>query len=216
LGTSGETYIGGLQAAGSFKVKGTRRGAAEYEVALVGDMPNNFEFGMPSYDMKAVRPGWLGGGKAKTSKDGNKYVVIPFRHSTGDGKRFNYTGKAAAVNSPNLKTQLRAAVKNYGLDRMTRTATGQVVKGVTARIPNTAPVHPFLQGMVRTQKPMAGRTNAGQRGSSTLTTFRIMSEKSKPGSWIHPGLKPANILPEVESWVDSQLGRIIETIIGGT
>jgi hypothetical protein len=211
LGTSSEIYINGLRQAESFVMKegiGT-----SYEISLVGKMPNDFEFGMPSFDMKAVRPGWLGGAKAKTSKDGSKYVVIPFRHST-TSQRFAYTGKAKGV-EPDLKGQLRKAVKDYGLDRMTRTATGQVVRGVTARIPNKAPVHSYLKGMVRTQTPTSGTTPKGLgRGSSTLTTFRVMSEKSKASSWIHPGLKAANLLPEVESWIDDQMGRIIETILG--
>lgn len=212
LGTSMEIYVNGLRQAESFKI--LSGGNPAYEISLVGQMPNNFEYGMPSFDMKSVRPGWLGGSKAKIGKDGKKYVVIPFRHST-TSQRFAYTGKAKGV-EPDLKSQLRKAVRDYGLDRMTRTATGQVVRGVTARIPNKAPVHSYLKGMVRTQTPTAGTTKAGQqRGSSTLSTFRIMSENSKPGSWIHPGLKAANLLPEVESWVDSQLGRIVETMTGG-
>ena len=212
LGTSKEIYINGLRQAESFKMVTT--GNTTYEISLVGKMPNDFEFGMPSFDMKTVRPGWLGGGKAKTSKDGSKYVVIPFRHST-TSERFAYTGKAKGV-TPDLKGQLRKAVKDYGLDRMTRAGTGQVVSGVTARIPNKAAVHSYLRGMVRTQTPTAGTTKSGQgRGSSTLTTFRIMSEKSDPSSWIHPGLKPANLVAEVETWVDSQLDRMIETMFGG-
>jgi hypothetical protein len=41
-----------------------------------------------------------------------------------------------------------------------------------------------------------------------------MSTKSKPGSWIHPGLDGANLMPEVESFIDSQMGKIIETMLG--
>lgn len=215
LGTSREIYIGGLRQAESFSVKGSMSNPI-FEIQLVGQMPNNFEFGMASFDMKSVRPGWLGGSKAKTSADGSKYVVIPFRHSTGSSPQMAYTGKAKAID-PDLKKQLRKAVKDYGLDKMTRAASGQVVPGVTARIPNKAPVHSYLRGMVRTQQPTAGVTKTGlQRGSSTLTTFRVMSEKSKPDSWIHPGLDAVNILPEVERWIDGQLGNIIETILSGS
>jgi hypothetical protein len=214
LGTSREIYINGLRQAESFTVKGSPTSPI-FEIQLVGNMPNNFEFGMASFDMKSVRPGWLGGAKAKTAADGSKYVVIPFRHSTGDSARMAYTGKAAAVD-PNLKDQLRKAVRDYGLDRMVRTASGKVVEGAVSRIPNKAPVHSYLKGMVRTQKGMDGTTKTGlQKGSSTLTTFRVMSEKSRPDSWIHPGLDAANLLPEVESWVDNQLGNIIETVLSG-
>lgn len=215
LGTSREDYINGLRQAESFKRIDRGGGTAVYEIALVGKMPNNFEFGMSSFDMKTVRPGWLGGSKAKTSADGSKYVTIPFRHSTGSGKRMAYTGKAAQVKDPSLKQQLRKAVRDYGLDRMTRTGTGQVVTGTTARIPNKAAVHPYLRGLTRIQQAATGTTPSGlQKGSSSLMTFRRMSTKSKPESWIHPGLDGVHLMPEVESFIDSQLGRLIETMLG--
>jgi hypothetical protein len=210
LKTSRDIYIQGLRQAESFKASESAMGM-KFEISLVGEMPNNFEFGMGSFDMKTVRPGWLGGMRAKIGKDGKKYVTIPMRHSTGSGARMGYTGKAAAIEGPNLKTQLRRAVKQYGLDKMVMTATGQVAEGTVARIPKGAPVHPYLKGMVRTQKAL---DVPKWRGSGQLTTFRRLSENSKPSAWIHPGLKAANLLPEVESWLDSQLDRVIEMILG--
>lgn len=209
LNTSRDTYIRGLQQSDSFSVSPTAQGDV-YQVQLVGQMPNEFEFGKKSFDMKTVRPGWLGGAKARTAKDGSKYVIIPFRHSTSSTTNINYTGKAAAVNNPDLKTQLRAAVKEYGLDRMQRLASGRVQEGAVAKIPNRAPVHPYLQGLVRIQKGLDSQTSTGkQRGSSSLMTFRIMSTKSPASSWIHPGIKAANILPEIEAWVNSQMDKIL-------
>jgi len=71
LKTSRDDYIGGLQQADS--MTSTKVGDTEiHEIQLVGKMANDFEFGLPSFDMKAVRPGWLGGSKAKTGKDGKK------------------------------------------------------------------------------------------------------------------------------------------------
>ena len=209
LQTSRELYINGLRQAESYKQEVSPDGGMVIEIQLVGDMPNNIEFGMGSFDMKSVRPGWLGGSKAKTGKDGKKYVTIPFRHSTSNSPRFADTGKAKA---DGLKGQLRAAVKTYGLDRMVRAGTGQVVEGVVARIPSKAPVHPYLQGLQRSQVQTAG--SLGMRGSGQLHTFRRMSENSKPSAWIHPGIKAANILPEIESWMDGQLDNVIEMMLG--
>ena len=207
LHTTRETYIDGLRQAESFVAAGD-----SFSISLVGRMPNNIEFGMAGFDMKTVRPGWLGGAKSKVSKSGSRYVVIPFRHSTGGGPRMNYTGKAAAVGD--LKTQLRDTVKKYGIDRMVRAATGQVVAGPVSRVPKSAAVHPYLKGLTRIQKPTEGKTKSGMgKGSSQLMTFRIMSEKSNPESWIHPGIKAASILPEVERWVDSQLDKIIGDLL---
>jgi hypothetical protein len=217
LETSREVYVNGLRQSESFTMlRGSGRGRpSSYEITLVGNMPNNFEYGMGPFDMKGVRPGWLGGKSSKIGKDGKKYVVIPFRHSTSGSPRFNYTGKAKSVSDPDLKTQLRKTVKTYGLDRMVRTATGQVVTGIANRLPKSAPVHPYLQGMVRTQQAISGTTSTGlSRGQGSLMTFRVMSENSKPDSWIHPGLRPVNLLAEVEQFVDNEMRKIATTILG--
>ena len=216
LETSREIYVNGLRQSESFTaLRGGGRGAtASYEITLVGNMPNNFEYGMAPFDMKGIRPGWLGGKSSKVGKDGKRYVIIPFRHSTTDSPRFNYTGKAKSVSDPDLKTQLKKTVKTYGLDRMVRTATGQVVTGTVKRLPKSAPVHPYLQGMVRIQQAISGSTSSGQRGSGTLMTFRVMSENSKPDSWNHPGLRPVNLLAEVEQFVDNEMRKIALNILG--
>jgi len=205
-------YMNGLQQAESFTSSSTG-GLNVYELKLVGKMANNIEFGSPSYDMKSIRPGWLGGKKAKTNKDGKKYIVIPFRHSTSSSTNMAYTGKAARAN---LKQELKKTVKAYGLDRMVRTASGKVVEGTVKRVPKAAGVHSYLQGMVRIQKGISGKTSTGlQRGSSKLMTFRIMSENSPADSWIQPAKAGANLLPEVETFVNNELDQIIDTILGG-
>jgi hypothetical protein len=212
LGTSRDTYIQGLRQAESFKALGTSDRPV-FEIQLVGVMPNNFEYGMESFDMKGVRPGWLGGGKAKMAKDGSTYVTIPFRHSTGSSPRMGYTGKAKAIDDPNLKTMLRKAVREYGLNRMINSSTGTPVQGAVARIPNKAPVHPYLQGLTRMQK-VSTSAKGKKTGSGTLMTFRRMSSKSDPESWIHPGIDGANILPDVERWVNGQLDKVMDQILG--
>jgi len=211
LKTSREDYINGLRMAESFSM--SMVGATtKFEVQLVGKMANNYEFGMASYDMKAVRPGWLGGAKAKTSKDGTKYISIPFRHSIGSAARLAYSGKAKR---DDLSKELRKVAKDYGLNRMLRTASGGVVTGSVKRVPNSAPVHPYLRGLTRVQHKTGGHTSKGkERGSSSLMTWRIMSEKSPASSWIHPGIQGANILRDVEIWVDNELNSLINIMMG--
>ena len=210
LKTSQADYIVGLYQAESFRsyVRGT---AIVHEVQLVGRMPNNFEFGMAGFDMKAVRPGWLGGAKAKTSKDGSKYVSIPFRHSTTMSNL--YSGKAALTRTHEIRGHVAWAARRYGLNKMTR--VGKKIKtGPTGRIPKTATVHPYLRGLTRYQTKTKGITKSGkERGSSTLVTFRTMSEKSDPGAWIHPGITGAKILPIVERWVDNELNSVVDHIM---
>lgn len=211
LKTSREDYINGLRMAESFNMK-MLGGSTAFEVQLVGRMPNNFEFGMDSFDMKLVRPGWLGGSKAKTAEDGHRYVVIPFRHSIGSAAILAYSGKAKAAD---LATELKKVAKDYGLNRMVRNATGQVVPGPVRRVPNSAPVHPYLRGLTRIQNPVSGRTPSGkQRGQGTLMTWRVMSENSDASKWQHPGIAGANILKDVDSWVDRELNNVIRIMMG--
>jgi len=210
LRTSRDDYIAGLQKADSFKVS-KRSGATLYEIALIGEMPNNFEFGMNSFDMKAVRPGWLGGGKAKTAKEGHKYITIPFRHSTTSNARIDYSGRARREN---LKQDLRRTVKRYGLDRMVRTGTGRGAPprmGPVRRVPRSAPVHPYLRALTRTQH-VERKTG---RSYGQLNTWRVMSEKSDAGSWMHPGIRPANLMEDVLRFVDNEFNTTIKKMFGG-
>lgn len=205
LKSSRADYINGLRQAESFSVR-VMGASTIFEIALVGRMPNAFEFGMAGFDMKAVRPGWLGGAKAKTAKDGHKYITIPFRHSMSSAANLAYTGKAARAD---LKGELRKVVRKYGMDRMVRAATGQALEGPVKRIPPNAPTHSYLQGLTRVQQ----RTSQPNRAQGQLFTWRVMSERSDPGSWRHPGLKAANLLGEVESWVDRELDGVIDLIL---
>jgi hypothetical protein len=217
LNSSREEYIKGLQAAGSFVPKRSASGDS-YEITLVGQFPNDLEFGKGPFDMKTARPGWLGGKKAKVGKDGSTYVTIPFRHSTSNSPRFNYTGKAAAISSPDLKTHLRQTVKDFGLDKMIRTATGKVVTNggkAVKTLPKGSAPHPYLEGLSRYQTASSGTSASGkQRGGGTLMTFRRMSTKSDPSSWIHPGLEAVNLLQEVESYVEREMSVIARNVMG--
>jgi hypothetical protein len=209
LKSSRSEYVKGLRQAESFKH--LRLGDSErYDIQLVGKMANNFEFGMDNFDMKLVKPGWLGGGKAKISKEGKKYIVIPFGHSKSDSPGQAYSGKAARAN---LKTELKKTMKQYGLDSLVRTAAGKVKEGTVARVKKDPSVHPFLHGLVKIQKAVSGSTSTGLgRGSSKMMTFRVMSEDSD--GWNHPGITAKNILPDVERYVDNELDKIIDLILG--
>lgn len=211
LHSSRSMYVNGLRQAESFQAI-VVSGAPVFTIALVGSMPNNVEHGMSSFDMKAARPGWLGSPKAKISADGHRYIRIPFRHSTSSGSNIAYTGQAKAAN---MKQELKQAVKSYGLDRMLRTAAGNVKTGPVARIPNNATdVHRFLRGLTRIQEAFNSTTPSGQqRGASSLMTWRVLSEKSADDAWIHPGLPGVHLLDEVSRWTDRELDRVIEEIM---
>jgi len=207
LTTSRSTYIEGLQKADTIRNYMTGN-VLVVEIQLIGRMPNAFEYGMPSFDMKSVRPGWLGGGKAKAGKDGKMYVTIPFRHSTSSSARLAYSGKAAR---DNLQQELRKTVKQYGLNRLIKSSSGAIAEGPVARVPKDASVHRYLHGLTKIQKA----SPSGGRHSSSMMTWRRISENSEPGSWIHPGIEKKNLLPRVGRFADQELERIINMIFRG-
>jgi len=213
LSSARADYIRGLNSVGSRKTYflGTMK---VYEINLVGEMPNNFEFGMDSYDMKTAKPGWIGGGK--------KYTRIPFRHSESSRSNIGYTGKAK---KSDLRVGLELVKKQYGLHRMIKAASGQAIPGPVRRVPRGAvhrgatkklsstPIHPYLRGLTRVQQtPAPGK----KQGGSQTITWRTISEKSPAGSWIHPGIRAANILPEVEKFVDRELASMIDKLLQGS
>jgi len=217
LSTSRADYIHGLRQAESFRMTSSG-GSTVFEIQLVGKMANNYEHGMAGFDMKSVRPGWLGGGKAITAKEGHSYIRIPFRHSKSSDARLGYSGKAKRADLGRL---LKETTSAFGMNRMVRTSGGKVVTGPVARVPNNASgVHPYLRGLTKIQSKAGGSpvTLAGgkkaERGSSTLVTWRVMSEKSPAGSWKHPGLDGANLMPLVESWIKREVNSVIDKILG--
>jgi len=212
LRTSADIYINGLQQSDSFTTR-YERTEPYYDITLVGRMANNIEYGMDPFDMKAIRPGWLGGSKARVNKKGQSYVVIPFRHSTGPSRRFAYSGRAAAMG---LQNKLKRTVREYGLNKMIRGARGNVIPGPVKRVPKRAPIHEYLRGITRVQQVARGTTSRGlQRGSSQLITWRVMSEASSPESWQHPGIEAKNLLEEVKQWVDREMERVVDTVMAG-
>lgn len=207
--TARTDYINGLRQGESFQ-QIMVGGEPVWVITLVGTMPNNYEFGMPAFDMKTVRPGWLGGAKAKTAADGHKYIVIPFRHSTTSTSNLAYSGKAAMQD---LRSELKKTVRAYGLDRAIKTATGEPVQGVAARVPTRAPVHQYLKGLTKIQEVKTTPDGVRKMVSSRLMTWRVMSENSAPDAWLHPGIQPANLLREVNNYVDRELTNIVNTVM---
>jgi len=200
-----QEYVFGLQKRESFVTKKSSD-KTMFVISLIGKLPNMLEFGFPSFDMKQVKPGWLWGSKAKTSKEGKQYVVIPFRHPATARTNIRYSGKAKKAG---LQQEIKKVRRKYGLDRMIRTATGTIVPGPVKRVPRAASVHPYLRGLTRTQKPH----RSGKTGTSQLSTFRVMSEKSPASSWVHPGYEGVKLLPEIERYIHQSLENKIRLLL---
>jgi hypothetical protein len=166
-----------------------------------GKLANAIEDGVAPYDLKK---GLLRSSKAKKTKSGKPYIHVPFQLKTpGGGVRppepetmprpiyrlASQLGIGAQVKLPKkyedygLKTRLSADLSRWGH--------------------YTWKVSPY-QGITKVQEP--GATKA------TYMTFRTVSKKSDPSSWIHPGFRARNIMQEASKNLDKLVPEILDSI----
>ncbi len=155
--------------------------------------------------------------KAKRSKSGDRYVVVPFDHSPGQG----VTSTTPA--QQDLISTIKSAMKKEGIpfgkieadasgaakigklhsfsinDKPIKTknapgqghgAIGDVRQGPTGT--------PFLQGVSVYQQ---ADPKAKSGAKKVIMTFRIASSKHEEQQrWIHPGNEPMNIIEDAAKW----------------
>lgn len=157
--------------------------------------------------------------KAKRSKDGSTYVVVPFQHNKakqnltpGQQMLLNTIKKELAKvgTTPNqIETNGRGEVK-LGLVRSlditkapVSTPRRRIGAGPTGQVAQGPTGIPILKGVRVYQKEFknkAGETKVGR----FVMTFRTASSKMGPDRWRHPGLPPTNLLEEGVKWALEQ------------
>lgn len=148
--------------------------------------------GYGPYDMK---PGFLKSPKAKENKEGKKYFILPFRHMTEGATR---PGK-----------KMSPSVHKAAMNKITR---NEMVKGAAFEEQKGTKDDPSDFGLVNSKGyewqngPYAGMTNTAQNKAgkkhSTFRTFRVISEKSDPSSWWHPGVESNDVIGSVVNYVE--------------
>jgi hypothetical protein len=167
--------------------------------------------------------------KAKTSKDGSRYLTVPFDHSPGKGK----TGTTPAGKT--LIDTIRGELKTRGIPfgKIEKGPDGKPLLGNLHNIDITkAPVKtaegpgqgwgpvgavrqgqsgtPFLQGIRISQNKVKDPKTGRESVKRSIMTFRVASSKqSGKGMWVHPGLEAKNMLEEGAQWAANQWERVI-------
>jgi hypothetical protein len=200
LHSTSSTYI---EAIGAPKRKGTT-----IEIKLGGAMPNMIENGCPPFDMKK---GLLRSPKAKRDKKGNKYITVPLRMKSAGA----YGGSPPVLPSPiyrqalNLKfgQSLTLPKKYEGWGLKTRLSADLKKWGHY-----TWKTSPF-QGVTRVQR-FPGLTPLGlpREKLGKMMTFRRVSTKSDPNSWIHPGFTALNLIEKTAEKVNSIFPKILDSV----
>ena len=173
---------------------------------------NAVELGVPGFDMK---PGMLNSPKAKTNKQGGKYLIIPFRFATPTaiGESEAFTAKlppeihkiAKEKDGPLALSDIPEQYhipKSAELRQKAKSMNWEQAKEATADHEKTS----IYQGL---QKRDGGYMN-----------FRVVSENSEPGAWQHPGIEArelarkalANYEPQIPTQVDGLIDDYLSNL----
>lgn len=144
-----------------------------------------------------LRKTLLASPNAKTAKDGHKYMVIPFRHIGPDGEGAGVEKARPLAYAPSLADRVWTRASAY-LDAVNHDAPGR------GSVPAT------LGGPILREHHKTGLlTRAIRNEGGGMTTFRTISETVGVGvSWMHPGIKPVSLVPEVAAFARVEWGRM--------
>lgn len=169
--------------------------------------------------------------KAKTGKDGDRYIAIPFNHKKGKTEMTPAQRNLTAT----IKTEFSKMGIPYGKIETHKDGSPRI--GVLHNVDITkvplksydgpgqgwGPVGdvrqgptgiPFLQGIqVRQRKALDKKGN--EFVSREIVTFRMASDKMKaqPGRWDHPGTAAVPLMEEGSQWAKEQWETKIAPVI---
>lgn len=176
-------------------------GTISQRVIATAKIAEQLEKGSGPWDMK---PMLLGGPKARMGKHG-RYNIIPFRHGTsqasGSNSNFPTMPKDVYQQARQLKASLRAGKKTAWGGRTTGTeAAHPAGRNATTHEPHKAGKY---EGMVRVEKTYAKATQ------SKYLTFRVVSDNSPAGSWIHKGYPAHRIAEAVTTYCRPAIEKMV-------
>jgi len=196
-----------------------------------------FENGWEPFDMKKALQT---SEKVRISKDGKRYLIIPFEHGTpgtttkrampqeiySEAKRLKPSIISNKFNEGSVRQAVTQAdaelLKKYNPTRVQRNSYewGDKLTHIKRAELEDGSIY---KGMVRFQtnpnivRDMVGASKFGfknqtdnMRSHSLYTTFRVMSEDSQ--GWMHPGLKAMNIRGET---FDETKNEVLQKISNG-
>jgi len=172
------------------------------QVVATSKVAEQLENGCAPFDMK---PALLNGPKARIGKNG-RYNIIPFRQGTGNGSSPNSNFPAMPKDVYKQARALKASVKQGNAIKWGGKLTGTETQHAPGKNPTSGYQHKNgrFEGMVRIEKTYAKATQ------NKYMTFRIVSDKSAPGSWIHPGYKPHNIAGAVSAFCKPAIEAMVQ------
>lgn len=163
---------------------------------------NAVESGISDFDMKA---GHLKSPKAKMSKKGYRYMVIPI------GKDPSISPKTEKGQEFQQKVKQALAQKKFGIKKLKADVNGGVFE--TQEVLSDV----GLDGFYRYRKFESidsYHQNKNKKQQWQYVLFRVMSENPESKSkWQHPGIQPVHIFKETERFFNENATKMIEGFI---
>lgn len=192
------------------------KGKFEKSIILTGVFNNMLEEGFSAFDMKN---GFAKSSKRKFNKKGGWYLTIPFRHGAAG------TLGASSSFQNILPTDIHDIVKTYIAGKqLTQSNIPKPFDSIKTRktiiIPSTGKKFDAYTHKSSIYAGVSKSTAAyGSTTQNTYKSFRRVSEKSDPMSWIHSGItafrlsdKAVNNTP-VDIIVNNTAKQFLETIL---
>lgn len=175
------------------------------EVVSTSPHGERIEDGQRAWDMK---PKLLASPKAKTNKDGKRYITVAFRH-----------GAPGTKTMPAMPQSVYNQAKKLGYSRRNGNVLGGIVKyswgdkmGANAQGQRShTGDHPGA-GYTWKTGLYTGMVRGGQPGHSQYLTFRRLSENSDSKAWMHPAVKPR---PVREAVMENTRDEILQLVRNG-
>jgi len=159
------------------------------------------EDGMPAHSMI---PALLASKKAKTARDGSKYMVVPFEHAKGPTQQ--------TTEAQSITAKLRAELKTRKIpyQKVERNPDGSPKSGLLHKLnlggeqrgatAHNAPwASPVLDGVRIYQHVIKGQ-NGKTSVRRDIMTFRVASSKHFGLKWNHPGLGGVHLIDDAFKW----------------
>ncbi|HUM43273.1 MAG TPA: hypothetical protein PKI14_10020 [Fervidobacterium sp.] len=154
---------------------------------------------------------FLNSPKAKTAKDGGKYLVIPFKHNKGPTQ--NSAAQQRVTNFVNRE------LKAKGLDKIQTDSNGKAIIGKVATVkidnpkqPTNRFNQPILKGLTIYQREVKTKSGKTQIKRDVMT-FRVASSKQEGQSlWDLPPRQGLHAFDETAKEIDLIWDKIVQSL----
>jgi hypothetical protein len=164
-------------------------------------LANALEKGCSPFDMKE---GHLKSPKAKISKEGFRYRVIPIsKDKSGGSASSNPKSQALKQKIQDVLIKPKFAFRKLKLHMDGSVSTSEAVKTND----------PDIKGLYRIRHYKTPALAEAKQGSTSYVMFRVMSEKPGSAEWMHPGLPGVNCFRDLDLFINQTFGPMMVDMI---